>query len=355
NGRIVIANRQVQIDTGFSEEYLLNRDLLSFIHPEDAEGFSLNVIQQLKGHILEGLEFRVVCKHGDEKWLISKVAAAMYNGKPSILLNYMDITASKFAEEELRKRESFNFALFQHNPVPTIIVDVEGRVVKSNLAQRNSWNSLPEIGDRMYQDYGGNHEIDMRTELMECINSGQVKEFQEVKYGDDYFAVTISPFSRGAMIMSIDITERKNAEERLRESEEKYRFLTENINDLIAMTDSEGNYIYVNDAHKKLGGYESEELLGRNTLEFLHPEDADRMTIALLNTQNKDETFDIRYKCKDGSYKWIQTRGSLFVDDNGKLEKVIAVANDITERKQFEEILRESELRFRQISELSPF
>jgi|GEM_PF-2076045 signal transduction histidine kinase/DNA-binding response OmpR family regulator len=124
-----------------------------------------------------------------------------------------ELAERKRVEEELRERESFNFALFQYNPIPTIVVDLKGRVVKSNLAKRNSGDPLPDLTALMYEEYECDHEIDMRSELMECIKSGKAKEFPEQNYGDKYLSITISPFSHGAMIMSKDITEWKRAEE----------------------------------------------------------------------------------------------------------------------------------------------
>jgi len=113
----------------------------------------------------------------------------------------------------LKESEAFNFALFQYNPIETIVVDREGRVAKSNLAKRKSGGKLPNIGDVMYKNYAGKHETDMHAELMECIASSKKKEFPELKYGDKYLNISIAPFPNGAIITSQDITERKRAEE----------------------------------------------------------------------------------------------------------------------------------------------
>ncbi|HON09437.1 MAG TPA: hypothetical protein PLE24_01115 [Chitinispirillaceae bacterium] len=111
--------------------------------------------------------------------------------------------------QQLTEKEAFNFALFQFNPILMVIVDLEGRVVKSNLAKRNSGQRLPRIGDIMYKDYASRHEIDMYSELIDAIKNNTVKTFPELKYGNRYLSVTISPFPKGAMIISQDITERK--------------------------------------------------------------------------------------------------------------------------------------------------
>jgi len=121
----------------------------------------------------------------------------------------------KWAVQALREKEEFSRALFEYNPVVTVVVDREGKVTMSNRAKMKSGDRLPNIGDVMYKDYAGKHECDMYGELMECIQSGRSKEFPELKYQQKFLSITIAPFPEGAIITSQDITERKRAEEAL--------------------------------------------------------------------------------------------------------------------------------------------
>ncbi len=121
----------------------------------------------------------------------------------------------KQAEEALRESETLYHALFEHNPIETVVVDLEGRVTGFNSAKRNSGDRLPQIGDVMYRDYAGKHEIDMYAELMACIRSGELREYPERQYGDKFLSIKIAPFPKGAIITSQDITERKRADEAL--------------------------------------------------------------------------------------------------------------------------------------------
>jgi hypothetical protein len=114
--------------------------------------------------------------------------------------------------EALREKEEFNFALFQYNPITTVVVDMEGRVVKSNAAKKKSGDRLPNIGDIMYKEYASRHDIDMYGELMSCIKTGQMKSFSEMQYGEKILSINLAPFPKGAIITTEDITERVQAE-----------------------------------------------------------------------------------------------------------------------------------------------
>jgi hypothetical protein len=119
----------------------------------------------------------------------------------------------KTANKRLADKEAFNFALFQYNPVFTVVVDLDGRVIKSNKAKISSGDRLPNIGDIMYKDYASRHRIDMHKNLMECIHAGKTGYFPELDYGTKILSITISPFPSGAIITSQDITAQKIAEQ----------------------------------------------------------------------------------------------------------------------------------------------
>jgi transcriptional regulator with PAS, ATPase and Fis domain len=114
--------------------------------------------------------------------------------------------------DELSRKEAFNFALFQYNPAAIVVVDREGRVVKSNAAKKRAGERLPNIGDIMYKDYASHHLIDMNAELMEAMATGATRRFDEQPYNDKILSITIAPFPQGAIIISEDITEQKNTE-----------------------------------------------------------------------------------------------------------------------------------------------
>lgn len=118
---------------------------------------------------------------------------------------------------------SLDLELFHYHPLETIIVDRQGRVTDFNLAKKASEGRLPDRGDLMYVDYAAHHETDMHAELMACMERNASKTFPALKYKSKYIRVTISPFPKGAIIVSQNVTEQTVAEEALRKSEQALR------------------------------------------------------------------------------------------------------------------------------------
>lgn len=148
-----------------------------------------------------------------------------------------------------------------------------------------------------------------------------------------------------------DITERKKAEESLRESEEKFRKLAESTNTAIFIY-KKTKFIYVNKATEKLSGYSEQELLQMNFWDVVHPDFREIIKergLARLNGKEVPSAYDFKILTKDNQEKWI-TFTSTLIDYKGELA-AIGTAFDITDRKIAEERLKESEERFRNIYE----
>jgi len=254
------------------------------------------------------------------------------------------ITERKQAEKELQKREEFNWALFNYNPIETIVVDLEGRVVKSNLAKRKFGGRLSNIGDTMYKDYAGKHKIDMHAELMKCIKLNRLKKFPEQKYNDKILSITIAPFSDGAIITSEDITERKQLEDALRKSEQWFSTTLKSIGDAVIATDTKSNVIFLNSIAEFLTGWKQEEAIGKplnkvfNIINEKTGKPAENPVKRVLRegviVGLANHTVLI---AKDGIKRPIADSGAPIKDDKRKVIGAVIVFRDITERKKAEE------------------
>ncbi len=161
--------------------------------------------------------------------------------------------------------------------------------------------------------------------------------------------------SGGAVISHLDITERKLAEESLRDSEEKFRTLAENLPDTIHVFDLEKLEVqYTNNS--TFMGYTPEQLGDNNFLKrIVHSDDWDKLESGMQHISRNvvPEDIEFRMKAASGQWEWIQKKMTPFQIKNERVTKILNVDTIISERKWTEEIIRESEEKFRNIVEQS--
>jgi PAS domain S-box-containing protein len=135
----------------------------------------------------------------------------------------------------------------------------------------------------------------------------------------------------------LDVTERKQAEEALRESEKKYRHLFESILDVFYRTDNEGTLLIVSPSVEKLLGYLPNEVIGKKLSGFyINPEERD-IFLSLLREKGSAQEFETPLRTKDGSVVIVSTNAQLYRDNQGNILGVQGISRDVTRRKQAEE------------------
>lgn len=156
----------------------------------------------------------------------------------------------------------------------------------------------------------------------------------------------------------VNVIKRKQAENKLKENEEKYRLIVENTRDLIFTIDSANKYIYVSPSIKTMLGYEPAEIAGQPFISLVHPDDRhiidEEVRISLLPGYRMSGNCEYRVRHASGGWRWHNGTGSIVRDENGNPLYFLGVARDITERKQTEEALKASEENFRNSLDKSP-
>jgi PAS domain S-box-containing protein len=151
----------------------------------------------------------------------------------------------------------------------------------------------------------------------------------------------------------LDITERKHAEENLRQSEEQFRTIVETAPSLLIITDAEGNNIYVSPNCEQMTGYKVEELLGK-VVWWVHDDDlarAKEIMNRVFSDRVRGRNFEYKAMKKNGDQWWASSSWELLHDVRGNFCGVVMQTLDITERKKAEEALRESQNQLRSLAD----
>jgi PAS domain S-box-containing protein len=294
--------------------------------------------------------------NGERIPVLKSVVPTMREGRSCLLESFTDITAQKQKETALRESEERFRAMTESTSDAIVAADSQGKIIFWNSGAKNIFGyEEGEILGRPVQVLLPEHTRDADKKGMEEFLKtgaspfiGSVSESICRKKDGSKFPAGISRFSwkisDQSFIGSIirDITERK-------QKEEESRTILRTAMDGFWLTDTQGNFLEVNDAYCNLTGYSKDELLSMNIrdLEELETQEETARRILKIVQVGRDR-FETRHKCKDGRIIDVEISVNCLETDGGRLFVFI---RDITQHKQAEEAFRESEERFRSIVE----
>lgn len=270
------------------------------------------------------------------------------------------------SEEELGKNEMKYRALFEFANDAVFIMNLEGeQITVNNKAAEMLGYSVKELSGKSFKDVIASSEYrDAQNKLRAVLGGKSYESYERTvrkKDGTEFPVEVTATLIRNLegeplFIQSIvrDISERKKMEETLNESREMYRILVETSPDAVTVTDLEGNITYVSNQTLRLHGYDkTDELIGKSAFTLIAPEDQDKAMRNLTRTLHEGSIRDLEYMLlrKDGSRFIGELNSSLIKDVFGRPKAFIAITRDITERKEAEKILSESEKKFRNLVE----
>ena len=289
---------------------------------------------------------------GDRTYQTVKFPVPLPDGRTGVGGTIRDITERKQAEAEIRRLSRFP----SENPSPVLRVDRAGRILFANKA------GAPIL--RFWQrEVGGTVPADWLEKLAAVFAAGHDTEV-EMDCAGRIFACILTPIPGEdyANLYGRDITERKRAEEALRESEALYRSILSASPDDITLTDLEGRILMVSPSALKMFGYErADQMLGRRVFEFIVPGDRDRAGADIARLHEGASSGPVGYRSEysglraDGVAFDIEVNGEFIRDAAGRPVRMILIVRDVTDRKRAAEAMRQSEEKFAKAFQTSPY
>ncbi|MDQ3970769.1 MAG: PAS domain S-box protein, partial [Thermoproteota archaeon] len=342
---------------GYSEEELLGMRIYVFIdhEKEDIDAHVRRSLQEERRHIGERRYRR---KDGSVLVVETSATVLPYGGKTAICAVSRDVTERREAEEALRESEERFRSLIQNSSdvIAVIGADAVTRYVSPSIERVLGYKPEERVGkktfessivhpddiDRVRKVIAGIGEDPGATATIECrmVHADGTTRYVEA-IGKNLLD---DPRVGGVVVNYRDISERREAEEALRESEERFRSLIQNASDLITILEADGTIRYDSPAVERMLGYKPEDRIGKNASEYMHPDDTERVqrsfAEALDNPGVVQSPIEFRIRHEDGSWRHVEVTRSNLLDDPA-VRGVVANARDVTERKEAEKKYRD--------------
>ncbi len=368
NGNFTYASPQCFQMFGFEPHEVIGRKALRFVHPEDLK----TVMDAMKKAIEKKhhLSYEYRAKHKDGSYVYVSTKGGLINrvGRQYLLGVVRDITEKKIAEKKLKESEKKYRNIIENTKEAIVIIDFEGKLLYISPQLTKMLKGREITKNSRFFHYIHKEDVKKlisfyKTTIEEKTFLEQPIEFRILPKQGDYIWFSSSSKNYyddenniiGFISTLKDITNNKIAEQKLEESEQKYRLITENSNDLIRVLNEDFKTEYLNETtHKQVLGYTTDDLIGDFDIKLNHPEDYAKIRKFMLKLfKNKEGIHISRMRHKNGNYLWFEVRAKMFKDDQGN-QKYLFISQDITHRRQTELALMESEEKYRSLYENSP-
>jgi PAS domain S-box-containing protein len=356
---------------GYTPDEIAGTPATDYIHPDDLPRVR-EVIAQILSHPGRPItpEYRV--RHRDGSYRTMEAICRTLSpdtADDGIVVNARDVTERKQAEAEVVRQKAFFEEIIASLESGVAVFDPQ---LRYTYASPNSVRD-PEVREwvvgRTVREYGERkglpeQVIQVRQDGIErALRLKKTTEFEEELRAPD--GSTRNVIRRSLPVLdengevlriigySVDITERVRIAQVLRQSEEHFRALIENSHDIVCILDPLGTMTYQSPSLRRLLGWEPEEMIGRSTWEFIHPDDVARVVetmAAILHEPGSSKRVEYRFQRKDGQWRTVEAIGRTLAPDTAD-QGLVANIRDVTERRLAERALQEREEHFRRLIE----
>lgn len=337
--------------SGLSSEEAFGNGWLNAIHPEDRGKLSESWVKHLKSKNESNAEYRFLRPDSSVVWVIGKAVPEIFgNEVVGYIGTIIDITERKATEEALVESETKYRQLVTRSPDGIFIIDLQGKFLSANKSICESLHYTEEellskkLLEIVPEQYHSLHKQRL-TSVLKGVSTNAEAEYEVVgKDGMGHFVEVISvPYYKGKEIVGFqgiarDITDRRQAEKILKESEEKYHRIFENVQDLYYESSMEGKILEVSPSITGLSHnqYVREDLIGKSMFEFYSDSEDRLLLLSALKEKGRVNDFEVVLKNKDGSSIPCSISAKISFDNQGNPEKIIGSMRDISDRKRAE-------------------
>ena len=342
---------------GYEPDDVVGHNIEEFLPSEYHELVRWNLEENKNSLHPRRYELPLRRKDGEIAWLEASVTTTVTEGGPiGVQAIARDVTGRRLAEEALRESEQKFHSIFDNANALILAHDSQWRVVSMNpyACQLLGYEPGEMIGKdiRVMIETAEFDKAEWVRQSVTVDPELNVEGFEQyyLKKGGGRVLINWNVSALrgrdgsaiGIQGVGQDITERRAAEQALRESEEKYRSIVENTEDLIMLTEPEGVISYLSPACSELLGYEPDELIGMLPTHLIHPDDREDSLRLLQATLGGSGGSGAEYRliAKSGEVKWISHVWNPVLDEDGKLHLIVSVVRDITQRRLVEDTLR---------------
>lgn len=353
DGTICFSSPSVTRLLGYLPEEVNQTSVFELIHPDDRSSF----IKSFENSFYQPTlipRHRLKTKSGSFRWFETQLFPLKSDDNNLLQASYRDITERITLEEKQKQINKSFQTIFNNINVGHAIINPEGHFIEVNRMWADSLGyAVEELTGMKESDltYPDDHKVN--DKYMKKLFSGQPVRFTkrlmtrsgQIVWGNMSFAPVFGQDNRIESIVGcmVDITQQKQIEQSILESERNYRMIADSVTDIISRHDLDGRINYISPSVYNILGYKPEEMTGVNPFDIIHPEDRQEVQ-RTLNYLLKPEPhsrviFIFRIVNKAGSYVWVENTARI-TDDRSS---VLCVSRDITQRRLHEEKLEKNE------------
>lgn len=363
-GTLLFVNQAAAESTGYAVDDLIGKSLMDFIVPQDREQVIATMTQRMKGEPVQPYEIGIITSTGQVRKVIIRGNLIEYEGAPASLNVLTDVTEMRkgekaLADSESRFRDLFNnmsSGVVIYDPVPGgqdfIIHDINHAVeIIENIRKEDV------VGKSVLDIFPGVVEFGLFGVFQRVAETGNTEAHPVSFYKDNRISGWRDNYVYrlpSGEIVSIyeDVTEKKQAEEAIRESTERFRIISHATNDTIWDWDLKTGYLWWSEGIYTVFGY------GKGEIEFtigtwenlIHPDERERVVSGIntiIDSGGENWSDEYRLRKADGSYADVLDRGFVIRDTSKKAVRMVGSILDLTERKASEQALADEAARRR--------